>query len=171
MQNLFHNFWTLRPVSTNFGSLNKFLLFKIIEKMIKSLAQYRARNWLWVIAHGGWRPVLQGRPISWLGRRPGGPVQPRLQPMRARRTRPRHGHRTRGGSANGPTVASRWRGSPQEHHRGSGVTPGKLGEVARTRERGGRRRVPGRRRSPAGKVLQWSWSSAMRSCSSGGSRG
>jgi hypothetical protein len=85
--------------------------------MIKFPAQYRAGNRLRVTAHGGWRPVPRGRPTSRLGR---GLVA-------------RSSHvcglyaRAHGAVASLPTAASWWRGSPREHQRGSGVTPGKSG--------------------------------------------
>jgi hypothetical protein len=146
IQNLFCNFWTFLQVSTNFESLKQFLLFKTIGKTIKFSAQYRAENWLQVTSHGGWRPVLRGRPTSRLGRG--------------------------GVSTDGAPAASQRRGSPREHQRGSGVTSDKSGGVARTRAAGrweGGRRVPEQRHSPAGRELRWS--SAMRSCSSRGARG
>jgi hypothetical protein len=85
--------------------------------MIKSPAQYSAGNRLRVIAHSGWRPVPWGRSTSWLGRGLAA-WSSHVCGLYAR---------AHGAVAGLPTVASWWRGSPREHQRGSGVTPGKSG--------------------------------------------
>jgi hypothetical protein len=85
--------------------------------MIKSPAQYWAGNRLRVTAHSGWRPVPWGRSTSWLGRS-----------LAARSSHVCGLYaRAHGAVASLPTAASWWRGSPREHQRGSGVTPGKSG--------------------------------------------
>jgi hypothetical protein len=66
IQNLFCKFWTFLQVSTNFGSLKQFLLFKTIRKMIKSPAQYWAKTSLRLQPTGrGVLPHAVGRKADW----------------------------------------------------------------------------------------------------------
>jgi hypothetical protein len=67
IQNLFCKFWTFLQVSTNFGILNYFLLFKTIGKIFKSPVQCWVRYRPEATAHGAWRPAMRGQPTSLLG--------------------------------------------------------------------------------------------------------
>jgi hypothetical protein len=149
--------------------------------MIKFPAQYRAGNRLRVTAHGGWRPVSRGRNAGW-----DTAWQPSLAGQTACAARcnvrapgaRRRGHHVRGCAVacsptawrflDGGKVLPETSRGPQGRCRARRRGQGHTGTVSRRR---GGRRVPGWRRSPAGRELRWSWSSVMRSCSSGGARG
>jgi hypothetical protein len=137
-QNLFYKFWTLLQVSTNFGSLNHFLPFKTIRKIINKrhpVSGLKPTHILRCAGENGPRrrhdalPRAAGRQASW-----------------ALAWRPGHALATRWGLTGGKVVSAGTGGVPGWHQAG-GVEAGLTVAVARhpgvewrCRRRGGDRR-------------------------------
>jgi hypothetical protein len=144
--NLFYNFWTLLPVSTNFGNLEQFLEFIQLKNDLKITAQCRARI----------RPVATVRACGDLlrarlaGPRPGGPAQSRRRLTRAARApawSPRAIH-----ACGGAVGAGQRQGAAGKHRWGPGVTPCK--KSGAEAHRGGRAMV-GWREAAGAAAFRW----------------
>jgi hypothetical protein len=171
IQNLFCKVWTFIQVFTNFGNLPYFLEFKIIEKHLKTVAQYWAETGPRLQPTGARRPATHTRSKSRLGH--GLPAQPsganglRDPLQRARATRvvvrsPRADY-TRDDAVAHSAVAQRRQGVASEHRWGPGVASGKE-EGARAHQNGGSM-VRRRKRRRAVGSLRWSSMRVAGSCS------
>jgi hypothetical protein len=120
IQNLFYKFWTFLQVSTNFGNLKHFLLFKTIRKMVKfswhstglkPARGYSPRGATACHARSAEKPT---------GPRPDSPAQRGKQPARSPRA-----NRAQGGAVACSPAARRRQGVAGDLEGGTGKVPGK----------------------------------------------